>query len=120
MGLPGDVEYTVSASDTIIAVNDEWTAFAASNDGGALLPPTILGRSLWDFIADRTTILIYRRLFERIRAGAEPVRFGFRCDAPALRRWLEMSIVTQAAGALCLVVRSRRKTGLPCPCSTRR
>ncbi len=76
----------MSASDTIIAVNDKWTAFAAAHDGGALLPPTILGRSLWDFIADRTTILIYRRLFERIRAGAGPVRFGFRCDAPALRR----------------------------------
>ncbi|MEO8257680.1 MAG: hypothetical protein ABI868_10095 [Acidobacteriota bacterium] len=85
MPAESDVAYTLDASDTIIAVNDAWIAFAAANDGVPLLPPAILGRSLWDFIADHTTILLYRRLFERVRAGVGPVRVTFRCDAPARR-----------------------------------
>ena len=108
-----DVAYTLDASDAIIAVNDGWTAFATANDGVPLLPPAILGRSLSDFIADRTTILLYRRLFERVRAGISPVRFTFRCDAPAVRRLLEMSIVMQPAGALQFVVRSLRVEDRP-------
>ncbi|MDQ3347404.1 MAG: hypothetical protein M3545_05495 [Acidobacteriota bacterium] len=113
MSVDSGVAYTLDASDAIIAVNDAWIAFATANDGVPLLPPAILGRSLWDFIADRTTILLYRRLFERVRAGISPVRFSFRCDAPALRRLLEMSIVMQPAGALRLVVRSVRVEGRP-------
>lgn len=108
-----DVAYTLDASDAIIAVNDAWVAFAAANDGAPLLAPAILGRSLWDFIADRTTILLYRRIFERVREGISPVRFTFRCDAPALRRLLEMSIVMQPAGALQVVVRSVRVEDRP-------
>lgn len=113
MPMESDVTYTLDASDVLIAVNDAWTAFAAANDGMPLRPPAILGRSSWDFIVDRTTILLYRRLFDRVRAGAGPVRFTFRCDAPALRRLLEMSIAMQPAGALRLVVRSVRVEDRP-------
>jgi hypothetical protein len=106
MSVRADVVYTLDASDAIVEVNEAWTAFAASNGGATLLSPAILGRSLWDFLADETTSLIYRRLFERVRAGAGPVRFGFRCDAPAVRRLLEMTITAQPGGALTLVVRA--------------
>ncbi|MEO8071489.1 MAG: hypothetical protein ABI652_08805 [Acidobacteriota bacterium] len=113
MSVDSDVGYTVDARDAIITVNEAWVAFAAANDGVPLLPPAILGRSLWDFIADRTTILVYRRLFERVRAGSGPVRFTFRCDAPALRRLLEMSIAIEPADALRFVVRPVRVEDRP-------
>ena len=35
--------------------------------------------------------LQYRDALQKARAG-RPIRFHFRCDAPDLRRWLEMSI----------------------------
>ncbi len=106
MSLLADVVYTLDASDAIVEVNEAWNVFAASNGGATLLPPTILGRSLWDFLADETTSLLYRRLFERVRGGAGPVRFCFRCDSPALRRLLEMTITTRPGGVLTLVVRA--------------
>jgi hypothetical protein len=49
-------------------------------------------RSLWDFISDDATKTLYRLLIERVRAG-NCVKFEFRCDAPAYRRFLEMNIL---------------------------
>ena len=99
-----DVVYALDASDAITAVNDSWIAFARENGGEALLPPAIIGRSIWDFIADPTTRMLYRRIFERVRSGTGPVRFSFQCDAPAVRRLLEMTIARDRAGSLRLVV----------------
>ena len=72
-----DVVYVLDESDAIATVNDSWTAFARANGGEALLPPAIIGRSVWDYIADPTTRLLYRRIFERVRTGMGPVRFRF-------------------------------------------
>lgn len=99
-----DVVYALDASDAITAVNDSWISFASANGGEALLPPAIIGRSVWDFIADPTTRMLYRRIFERVRAGTGPVRFSLQCDAPALRRLLEMTISRDRGGSLKFVV----------------
>jgi hypothetical protein len=108
-----EVVYTVDDHDNIIAVNSAWSAFATENDGAQLLPPAIIGRAIWDFIADATTIQIYRRLFARVRAGIGPVKFAFRCDAPTKRRLLEMHIAKQPTGTLKCVVRSLRVEDRP-------
>jgi hypothetical protein len=110
---PPEVIYTVDDNDNIIAVNSAWSAFAGENDGTQLLPPAILGRALWDFIKDDTTIHIYQRLFARVRAGIGPVKFAFRCDAPTKRRLLEMNIAKQLTGTLKCVVRSLRVEDRP-------
>jgi hypothetical protein len=78
MSVRADVVYTLDASDAIVEVNEAWTAFAASNGGATLLSPAILGRSLWDFLADETTSLIYRRLCE---SAQEQGRFDLAFDA---------------------------------------
>jgi hypothetical protein len=110
---PPEVTYTIDDKDNIIAVNSAWSAFATENDGMQLLPPAILGRTLWDFITDATTIQIYRHLFARVRAGIGPIKFAFRCDAPTKRRLLEMHIAKHPTGTLKCVVRSLRVEDRP-------
>ena len=88
-----ELEYTVNADDRISSVNDAWRSFAEVNEGRALLPPGILGRSLWEFIADRETRYIYQVVHDRIRGGGSPVRLSFRCDAPERRRLLQVDVL---------------------------
>lgn len=98
------VVYSVDASDAIVHVNEAWRSFAAANDGSALLPPAILGRTLWEFITDDVTLQLYRRLLARVRGGSGPVQFAFRCDSPGMRRLLEMNILADIGGGVTFVV----------------
>ena len=85
------VQYRINERDELVFVNEAWLPFAEANEGIGLEPAAVLQRPLFDFIADATTRLLYRDLLQRVRAG-HPVQFPFRCDAPAQRRWLEMTI----------------------------
>lgn len=98
------VVYTVNAADVIIHVNEAWGTFAVANDTDALLPPAILGRTLWEFITENVTVQLYRRLLARVRGGSGPVQFAFRCDSPRTRRLLEMNIVSDQGGGVTFVV----------------
>ena len=103
-----DVAYSLDGDDRIVFVNAAWTAFAEANDGSHLLPPQILGRSLWEFIADSSTRQIYQITYRRVRAGAGPVTFPFRCDSPGMRRFLEMAITARPQARLDVRVRTLR------------
>jgi hypothetical protein len=94
------ISYRVDAADRIEAVSESWSVFARENWGEALLPPSILGRSLWDSISDPTTREIYAALLARVRGGRGPVHFQFRCDSPAIRRLLDMRITRLPDGAV--------------------
>lgn len=89
--------YRVDAADRIVAVNDAWDVFAADNDGAAILAVDVLGRHLFDFIADSSTRQLYRQMLTRVRSGAD-LRYGYRCDSPSCRRSMQMQI--RAADAL--------------------
>ncbi len=104
--LSPDVVYDIDSRDTIIMVNDAWSVFAAKNDGVSLLPPGINGRSLWEFVKDPTTRIVYSRLFDRVRAGAGASTFEFRCDSPSVKRFLQMEIAASGTGMLRCTVRT--------------
>jgi hypothetical protein len=89
------VKYRIDSEDRLAEVNDAWTAFAESNAGEGVLPPSVLGRSLWSFIHDPTTSHLYQVMVKRLRAGGSPMRFRFRCDAPAYRRMLAMEMTCE-------------------------
>lgn len=93
------VAYSLDASDCIVGVNEAWVASAELNDGEAVLPPGIIGRSLWECIVDSPTKAVYRGLLARVRERGEPVRFEFRCDTPVRRRLLEMRIAWTPSAA---------------------
>ena len=88
-----DLQYRLNAQDQISSVNQEWVSFAEANEGRTLLPPEILGRPLWDFIADVETQHIYRVIHRRVRTLRVPVRLSFRCDGPERRRLLQLDIL---------------------------
>ncbi|MBM4067960.1 MAG: hypothetical protein FJ271_03320 [Planctomycetes bacterium] len=92
------ITYQINARDEIVFVSDSWNKFAIDN-GAAGLAENVLGRSLWDFIADPTTRQLYSELLARVRA-ARQVNFMFRCDAPDKRRFLEMSIIPGPGGTV--------------------
>lgn len=119
-----DLCYWIDARDGISSVNEEWGSFAQANDGETLQPPLVIGRQLWDFIRDPDTQHIYRLLHRRIRTSGASVRLSFRCDAPALRRLLELEISATADGGLRYRVRTlgeqeRHPVSLLDPNSTR-
>jgi hypothetical protein len=91
-----EVAYRIDSADRIATVSDGWVSFAQANSGERLLPPGILGTSLWPWIVDPTTRQVYRNLLSRVRKGAGIVRFQFRCDAPDQRRLLKMQIAAAA------------------------
>ncbi|MES2305785.1 MAG: hypothetical protein V4558_09760 [Gemmatimonadota bacterium] len=100
------VRYRIDFNDCLTDVNEGWSIFAAENGGGMLEPARVLGRPLWDFFADPTTIALYRGMVKRVRDGGLPVRFQFRCDAPSTRRGLAMEITADGEGGVVFQVTS--------------
>lgn len=86
------LSYVIDRSDRIVSVNDAWASFAKYNAGTDLMPPAVLGSSLWAAIQDATTRELYRLLLRRVRDGTSDLAFRFRCDSPEYRRLLEMRI----------------------------
>jgi PAS domain-containing protein len=93
------IVYLIDAEDRIVRVNPAWDEFARANDSPALLGRHMLGRALWDFIADRTIREIYRRLLLRVRDG-RPMRYRYRCDSPRHRRVFEMQLKAMPDGGV--------------------
>jgi hypothetical protein len=52
----------------------------------------MLGQSLWRFISGVDVRQLYTVLLSRVRQTQGTVVFPFRCDAPDLRRFMEMSM----------------------------
>lgn len=60
----------------------------------------MLGRSLWDFVAGADLEKLQRMLVRRVRGEARGVELGFRCDAPGLRREMDIRIHPSASRRL--------------------
>jgi hypothetical protein len=109
IGRMSQLEYWVNADDQISSVNDEWLSFAEANEGRGLLPPGILGRSLWEFMGDMETRHIYGLLHTRVRTRELPVRLCFRCDGPERRRLLQLDILPERDQELLYRVRTLKQ-----------
>jgi len=94
------IQYRVDGADRFVSVNDAWTVAAESGAGPELLPPGILGRSLWEAIGDPAAHQLYGALVGRVRAGAGPVSLVFRCDTPRQRRLLRLRMTASARQAI--------------------
>jgi hypothetical protein len=92
--------YRLDASDVIEFVDRWWLAFARENSASELDEPAVLGRKLWDFIADGPTQELYREIHERVRTLGNPIEVPFRCDSPNLQRHMQLTISRQDGGRL--------------------
>ncbi len=84
--------YCVDASDTIVAVDEWWLAFAKENNTTDLDEPSVVGKSLWSFIADYATQKLYKEIHRFVRVTGNPITVPFRCDSPTLRRYMQLTI----------------------------
>jgi len=82
------VLYRIDASDTVVEVGGGWDAFAELNGGIG----EVVGRPLWHFIAGDDVRAVWQLLLRHVRADAEPLVFLYRCDAPGLRRLMQMEL----------------------------
>lgn len=94
------IAYGVDAADRFVSVNDAWSEAARTDGQPDLLPPGILGHSLWEAIGDPAARQLYSALLARVRAGAGPVSLVFRCDTPAQRRLLRLRIAGATSGGV--------------------
>jgi hypothetical protein len=88
--------HRIDRDDVITFLDEEWKGFARENGAPGLAD--VAGRSLWDFVVGADVREIYRRMLDRVREDGGSIGFPFRCDAPALRRFLEMEIVPRQGG----------------------
>lgn len=94
------IRYRISAEDKILEVNAAWDEFALDNGAQELISARVVMQPLWRFIADLETRYLYQIIFKRIRATRQPLRFPFRCDAPALRRFMELEMSQLPGGEI--------------------
>ena len=85
-------QYRVDEDNKIIYVSREWEIFARENQSPHLSPAVVLGKSLFQFLAHDETRHLYQILLQRVRSNQQRVMFPFRCDGPALRRFMELEM----------------------------
>lgn len=101
--------YHVDGRGRITFVDEGWRAFAAANAAPQFADTASLyGVPLLSFIGDSTTRQVYAVLMDRVRAEQVAVRVPFRCDAPALRRWMELELTPRPAGGVAFTSRELR------------
>lgn len=84
--------YRIDAEDRIAYVNEHWDEFARENDALYLLGSEVLDLPLWSFLGQPDVRYLYRTLVAQIRATGRSVTLPFRCDSPAVRRFMEMTM----------------------------
>lgn len=93
-----EVIYRIDPAGHLIQFNDQWDLFARDNATPQLVQGRITGQTLWNFIQDPETRHLHQTLVQRAKTRGHPLVLPFRCDAPALRRFMEMEIVPLADG----------------------
>lgn len=91
------VEYLIDAHDVVIDVGQSWGDFARDNDAPELVVPPS-DRTLWTYFQGDEITELWRLLVERARALQGGAEVPFRCDAPDVRRWFEMSVTPEPHG----------------------
>mgnify|MGYP001821522752 FL=1 len=93
-------QYGVDDTDVVTFVDEWWVAFAEENRAIGLSRDSVLGHSIWEFIADEPTQQLYRELHNYVRSSGRPVRVPFRCDSPTLQRFMQLKISHEGNGHL--------------------
>lgn len=114
---PAEVIYQIDKDDLLVLFNNQWNAFATDNGSPHLLGEKVLKLPLWEFIHDAETRHLHETLLKKVRANKIAIsKLPFRCDAPALRRFMEMDILPLADGSIeyrCRTLRTERREPIP-------
>lgn len=88
------VAYLADVAGTVVAVGESrWRSSAIENQATGLTAASAIGRNLMIQISGDEVRALYQRRHAAVIGGSAPaVAFEFRCDAPALRRTMRMSM----------------------------
>lgn len=92
------LEFSVDANNVIIAINGRWDEFADANDAPQLKKQHVVGKSLFDYISGNVTRQFVQNLLDIVRQKNTNICFDYRCDAPNLRRYLQMRLMANEHG----------------------
>lgn len=92
--------YRVNAADQIVWVDSLWLAFAQENGASELTEQSVIGHTLWDFIAGDVTRQLFANMHAEARQRQKAVVLPFRCDSPSLKRHMQLTITAENAGYL--------------------
>ncbi|MEW6321881.1 MAG: hypothetical protein AB1635_12455 [Acidobacteriota bacterium] len=93
------VRYRLGRQDEIVEVGGAWDDFALSNEAPELQGQRVVGRFIWEFIADRTTAGLFKALYAAVRGG-KALAIPFRCDGPSVRRYMQLQMAGSDHGGL--------------------
>ncbi len=110
---PKEIAYEIDGNDRFVHVNKEWDQVAHVNHASELLGHVIVQHSLWDFIVDRETRMIYGMMLERVRKFLETISFSYRCDTPTQRRFMQMELQPRENDSVRFVSQVVRKEDRP-------
>jgi hypothetical protein len=88
--------YDLDRHLVITSLGPGWDEFALENGAAELLAPAPVGHPLMMYVSDATTVHLYELLFTRVSRERREVSFPIRCDGPALRRYLTVTISPKA------------------------
>ena len=93
--------HIVDKNDFILSVSENWRSFSEENFGAETCSPeNAVGSSLWDHIRDPETKHVYEIIIQKVRRYKRQATFSFRCDSPAERRFLELSVIPMKDGTI--------------------
>ena len=81
-----------------MSVNSEWLSFARENEAASLCSEGVVGERLFRFVADPETRHLYEMIIDAVRSDGRRVTIPFRCDGPAVRRFMELDISQGSEG----------------------
>jgi hypothetical protein len=84
--------YHVDERNCIIYVDSGWDAFARENGASTLQRDAVVGRPLLSFITGRAMKHLSESILQRVRSTRHPLTFPFRCDGPAIRRLMTLTM----------------------------
>ena len=94
------MSYSLDSSDTIVSVGGHWDDFARENNGENILSSKIIGWKLDRFISGDDTRMFVRTMIMSVRTLHRPIYRPYRCDSPTLKRFMEMTLLPRANGAV--------------------
>ena len=92
--------YAIDENDCIEWVNNVWREFAKENDAPELAMNDLTGRSIWEFIGDSDTRILYELFFDRVRTHQRACSIPMRCDSHDTLRLLHMTMLPQGVGGI--------------------
>lgn len=107
--------FRVDGTDRILEVGGTWDEFARSNSGERAVAVRVIGTHLLDHVSGDVSRMYVRTVFEGVRILGRQVSRNYRCDSPATKRFMEMTVTPEAAGGLLVEHRLLRAENLVRP-----